>query len=93
MSDPLLQGLLSAAVDVEASFSSPSSARVPSQQAPARYGGVLKASTGTNSEKEFSVVRIDCTDTRVCLGRIGSGTLFCIRSECVVGSHVDKMPF
>jgi hypothetical protein len=53
----------------------------------------LKASTGTNSEKEFSVVRIDCTDTRVCLGRIGSGTLFCIRSECVVGSHVDKMPF
>ena len=58
-----------------------------------RGGGVID--TGTNhSSKLFSVVKVTCSNPRLCFGMIGAGSAFCLEEECRVKSHEGtKMNF
>jgi methyl-accepting chemotaxis protein len=58
-----------------------------------RGGGVID--TGTNhSSKLFSVVKVTCSNPRLCFGMIGAGSAFCLEEECGVKSHEGtKMKF
>ena len=77
MADPLLTGMLAAATDMEASFSFPSGGPAPSRVALRMSGGLARSGTAS---KVFTVVKVDCTDSRVCFGRIGvGGVAFCIQ--------------
>ena len=89
MADPLLAAMLA---DVVAA--SPSTAFVPSTVS-SRTGGLLGISvSGTTAMKVFSVVKIDCSDSCICLGRIGVGSAFCIRRDCGIKAHAEaKVPF
>lgn len=96
MSDPLLSNLFADAVQLSAP-SSPSVACGP-PQGPSRSGGFLDVSPSQQaklvSSKQFSVAKIDCSDARLCFGRIGVGSAFCFRRDCNIKSHIEiKMPF
>ena len=74
--------------------------RLPSPLLPAyrrrRMMGVPLMNIGTSlNAKVFSVVKIDCADSRVCFGKIGAGTsAFCVKTGCVTKFHGEsKMPF
>jgi hypothetical protein len=48
-----------------------------------RGGGVID--TGTNhSSKLFSVVKVTCSNPRLCFGMIGAGSTFSLEEECGV---------
>ena len=61
-----------------------------------RGGGVALGSTsGTVSDKLFSIVKVDCRDPRVCFGVVKvQGGAFCTRKDCTIRSHqVAKSAF
>jgi hypothetical protein len=95
MADPLLTTMLADAAALTASAASPT-ASSPSAVNP-RTGGVvgLFSGPGTIPSKLFSVVKISFRPDapRVCFGKIGAGSAFCIRRDCSVKSHAEsKIP-
>ena len=46
------------------------------------------STSGTVSDKLFSIVCVDCGDPRVlCFGNVGVGGVFCVRKDCGIKSH------
>ena len=85
MTDP--DDILASLYDAAVSASSPLGARVGGVSVP---GGLP---TGTDSIKLFSVVDINCEDTRVCFGHKGSAA-FCVCNNWVMTTHLkNKRPF
>ena len=90
MTDPLLTLMLADAAALSSATAASPTAPSPSLVNP-RTRGVGFSSTGTmTAAKLFSVVKVSCSDHRVCFGKIGAGSAFCIRTECSVKSHAES---
>ena len=97
-SDPLLDLLLADAAGML--LSTPGSSppvSVPSSGSASHSGGLASgSSTGTVSDKLFSIVCVDCGDPRVCFSIVkGRGGAFCFRKDCSLKGHdtLAKSPF
>jgi hypothetical protein len=95
MADPLLAAMLADAAALSAHPTASSATALFPPQVTPRTGGVINLTgTSTTSSKLFPVVKISCSDKRVCFGRIGAGSAFCIRQDCSIRAHGDtKIPF
>ena len=60
---------------------------VPTSGARSVGGMSSVSSSGTVTDKRFSVVKVDCGDPRVCFGLVGVGSAFCTRRNCSVQAH------
>jgi hypothetical protein len=73
--------------EIESLFSDSLRRTVPIHSAMGdRGGGVIDTGTN-NSSKLFSVVKVTCSNPRLCVGMIGTGSAFCLEEECEVKSH------
>ncbi|KAI2509118.1 hypothetical protein MHU86_5237 [Fragilaria crotonensis] len=88
MADPLLTAMLADAASLSEPVGSPAML-FPSEVNP-RTRGVGFTGIGTSSSKLFSVVKVSRSDRRVCFGKIGAGSAFCIRIDCSFKAHVES---
>lgn len=94
MADPLLTSMLADAASLATPASSPTALFPASVNSRTTRGVVGFSEIGTSMSKLFPVVKILCSDNRMCFGKIEAGGAFYIRRDCSVKAHGDsKAPF